>query len=82
MKLIQWLKSLFNKESKPMTEPVTTEQPTVAPTEEAKVSDAATAEISAGVKDLGKAYKFIKSGISHLGEAAEGELLALAKKYL
>jgi len=29
MKIIQWLISLFNKESKPMTEPVTTEQPAV-----------------------------------------------------
>ena len=29
MKLIQWLISLFTKESKPMTEPVTNEQPAV-----------------------------------------------------
>ncbi|WP_241626766.1 hypothetical protein [Rosenbergiella epipactidis] len=83
MKIIQWLFSLFTKESKPMTEQVTTEQPAVtSPTEELKVSDSTAAEISSGVKDLVKAYKFIKSGISHLGEAAEGELLALAKKYL
>lgn len=38
-----------------------------------------TTEATAGVKELAKAYEFIKSGISHLGEAAEGELLALAK---
>ncbi len=31
MKIIQWLISLFTKESKPMTEPVTTEQPAVVP---------------------------------------------------
>ncbi|WP_241595957.1 hypothetical protein [Rosenbergiella epipactidis] len=31
MKIIQWLISLFTKESKSMTEPVTTEQPAVAP---------------------------------------------------
>ncbi|WP_241603761.1 hypothetical protein [Rosenbergiella nectarea] len=73
MKIIQWLISLFTKESKSMTEPVTTEQPAVA---------TPTTEATAGVKDLAKAYEFIKSGISHLGEAAEGELLALAKKYL
>ena len=30
MKIIQWLKSLFTKESKSMTEPVTNEQPVVA----------------------------------------------------
>ncbi|WP_241640007.1 hypothetical protein [Rosenbergiella epipactidis] len=77
MKLFQWLKSLFTKESKPMTEPVTTEQPAVAE----PVATPAT-EVTEGVKDLAKAYEFIKSGISHLGEAAEGELLALAKKYL
>jgi len=77
MKLIQWLISLFTKESKPMTEPVTTEQPVVTD----PVATPAT-EATAGVKDLAKAYEFIKSGISHLGEAAEGELLALAKKYL
>ncbi|WP_241622702.1 hypothetical protein [Rosenbergiella australiborealis] len=29
MKITQWLISLFTKESKPMTEPVTTEQPAV-----------------------------------------------------
>lgn len=76
MKIIQWLISLFTKESKPMTEPVTAEQ-VVADTVATP-----TTEATAGVKDLAKAYEFIKSGISHLGEAAEGELLALAKKYL
>ena len=80
MKIIQWLISLFIKESKPMTEPVTNEQPAVA--DQAPVAAIPTTEVSAGVKDLAKAYEFIKSGISHLGEAAEGELLALAKKYL
>lgn len=81
MKLIQWLISLFNKESKPMTEPVTTAQPAV--TDPAVVVAATpTTEATAGVKDLAKAFEFIKSGISHLGEAAEGELLELAKKYL
>ena len=79
MKIIQWLKSLFTKESKPMTEPVTTEQPAVT---DPAVAVTPTTEATAGVKDLTKAYEFIKSGISHLGEAAEGELLALAKKYL
>ncbi|WP_241624260.1 hypothetical protein [Rosenbergiella epipactidis] len=79
MKIIQWLKSLFTKESKPMTEPVTTEHPAV--TDPAVVATPTT-EATAGVKDLAKAYEFIKSGISHLGEAAEGELLELAKKYL
>ncbi|KMV69647.1 hypothetical protein AI29_00235 [bacteria symbiont BFo2 of Frankliniella occidentalis] len=79
MKLIQWLKSLFNKESKPMTEPVTTEQPAVA---DPVAAATPITEATAGVKDLAKAYEFIKSGISHLGEAAEGELIALAKKYL
>ena len=78
MKIIQWLISLFTKESKPMTEPVTTEQPVTDPV----AAPAPVAEVTAGVKDLAKAYEFIKSGISHLGEAAEGELLALAKKYL
>ncbi|SER28800.1 hypothetical protein SAMN05216522_1203 [Rosenbergiella nectarea] len=79
MKIIQWLISLFTKESKPMTEPVTTEQPAAA---DPAVAVNPTIEVTAGVKDLSKAYEFIKSGISHLGEAAEGELLALAKKYL
>ena len=77
MKLIQWLISLFTKESKPMTEPVTTEQPAV--TDPLEIP---TTEATAGVKDLAKAFEFIKSGISHLGEAAEGELIALAQKYL
>lgn len=76
MKPFQWLISLFTKESKPITEPVTTEQPVTDPVA------TPTTEATAGVKDLEKAYEFIKSGISHLGEAAEGELLALAKKYL
>ncbi|WP_241647824.1 hypothetical protein [Rosenbergiella metrosideri] len=31
MKFIQWLKSLFTKESKPMTEPVTTAQTVADP---------------------------------------------------
>ncbi|QGX91671.1 hypothetical protein EFZ10_08545 [Tatumella sp. TA1] len=79
MKIIQWLISLFTKESKPMTEPVITEQPAV--TDPAVAANPNT-EATAGVNDLAKAYEFIKSGISHLGEAAEGELLALAKKYL
>lgn len=78
MKIIQWLISLFTKESKSMTEPVTAEQEVA----ERVAGESPTTEATAGVKDLAKAYEFIKSGISHLGEAAEGELLALAKKYL
>ncbi|WP_241609736.1 hypothetical protein [Rosenbergiella australiborealis] len=79
MKIIQWLISLFTKESKPMTEPLSTEA--VSATDSVAVATPTT-EATAGVKDLAKAFEFIKSGIIHLGEAAEGELIALAQKYL
>lgn len=83
MKIIQWLISLFTKESKPMTEPVAVSSVASQPAApELAVEATADTEATAGVKDLAKAYEFIKSGISHLGEAAESELLQPAKKYL
>jgi len=39
-------------------------------------------EIKTGVQDFEAAYKFVVSGIGQLGDAAEDELKALAKKYL
>lgn len=35
-----------------------------------------------GVEDFEKALHFVREGIAKLGDAAESELIALAKKYL
>lgn len=72
MKFLIWLISHVTKESKFMTDQAIT----------APAVDTSSTEATAGVKDLSKAYDFIKSGLGHLGEAAEIELIALAKKYL
>lgn len=74
MKFIQWLTSLLTKESKPMTNTlaVSAAGPTVVVTP--------TTSATAVLKDLTKAYEFIKSGTSYLGAGADGALLALAKK--
>ncbi|WP_241624532.1 hypothetical protein [Rosenbergiella epipactidis] len=63
MKIIQWLNSLFTKESKPMTEPVTTEQPAV--TDPAVASTPTTEEIYYRGEDVDKAFAVYFTALEH-----------------
>jgi hypothetical protein len=81
MKIPEWLKRPFiypEEESTEMSEPLSDATPVTAVTE----TPTPATEVQAGVKDLKAALAFIESGISHLGEAAKDELVALAQKYL
>ncbi|WP_017346130.1 hypothetical protein [Pantoea sp. A4] len=86
-RFLTWLKSWFihtKEESKEMSEPLndaSTAQPvSVEPVTAEAITPAA--EAKEGVKDLKAALAFIETGITHLGEAAKDELVALAQKYL
>lgn len=46
------------------------------------VADVASVETKDGVHDFEAALHFVRDGVKKLGDAAEDELIALAKKYL
>lgn len=82
---LKWL--LTKAEPKPKESTVsdiTASDSTVAtPTEQpVAVQPTPVVEAKTGVKDFEAAFNFVEQGIAQLGEAAKGELKALAQKYL
>ncbi|MBT0720433.1 hypothetical protein HGT70_03950 [Rosenbergiella collisarenosi] len=63
MKIIQWLISLFTKESKPMTEPVTTEQPAEAVP--AVATTPSTTDVYYRAEDVDKAFAVYFTALEH-----------------
>jgi len=86
-KFITWLISLFihpKEENNQMSEPLndaTVVQSVSAVPATAEVVTPAT-EVKDGVHDFEAALHFVRDGVKKLGDAAEDELIALAKKYL
>ena len=77
-KLIAWLKNLFTKETI-MSEPLDDVAADVQPAAPVAV---VTSPLEAEKSAFAKFVAFVEHGVENLGDEAEAELVALAKKYL
>jgi len=82
MKLIQWLKSLFNKESKPMTEPVTTEQQVVADQAAAETVKTDVEQVKTDVELFEAKLKELVTTAGSQAHAVFDDLCKLAKQLI
>jgi hypothetical protein len=65
-----------------MMPPASAEVATPIAAEAAPEVSQASQDISEGVKDFAVAFSFVEQGVIKLGDAAKGELIELARKYL
>ena len=70
MKPFQWLISLFTKESKPMTEPVTTEQPAAVVNPAATANEAATETVKTDLEKVKADVELFEAKLKDLVTAA------------
>jgi len=88
-KLIAWLQNLFTKEtimSEPLDDSVADPQPVVddvaADVQPAAPVAVVTSPLEAEKSAFAKFVAFVEHGVENLGDEAEADLVALAKKYL
>lgn len=83
-----WLITKHQKEnlvSEPLSDVVSSQSDAITPASNpTPVSTVITpsSEVKDGVHDFEAALHFVRDGVKKLGDAAEDELIALAKKYL
>lgn len=81
---IAWLLTKHVKEENRVSEPLndTAVPEPIMPVAIAETAAAPAVAVKEGVQDFEKALQFVRDGVAKLGDAAESELIALAKKYL